>query len=226
MDNNILHGRSPDLYGFLVLVDHNIPASEIWNQLEYWSKEYISFGTERTRVFHKIVDETIEYQTGIDCEDGYAPPFCHKGCSNCCYQPAACTDEEAGLIFKYTMENRIDIDFGRLERQLKYIDFDKTGNFTGLTNWNNQTDSDQACVFLDSNDATCRIWEVRPFVCRVHMAEKSDRYCRSFNGVPDPNARGIHYPACSYILSAIFTIHHDSTGIMMNRLLLNLKTIA
>lgn len=223
MDKNILNGRYPDLYGFLILVDHNIPADEVWNQLQFWSEQYLDFGENRTQICHRIIDEVIEYQAELDRQDGFHPPFCHRGCSNCCYQPVACTDEEAQLIYKYCSDNNIFIDFEKFERQQKYIEFDSYNNFTGRTTWDDQVGEDQSCVFLDSDDQACTIWDVRPFVCRVHMAEKTDRYCRSINGVPDPRASGIHYPACSYILSSIFTIHHDSVGKMMGQLLLSQK---
>ncbi len=223
MDKNILHDRYPVLYGYLILVDHKIPAEEIWHQLKFWSEEYLSFGENRTRIFRKIIDEAIEYQMELDKQDGYRPCFCHKGCSNCCYQGVACTDDEAALIYKYCLENKIFIDFEKLERQQQYIELDSDSNIHEKTTWNDQTDRDQSCVFLDKSDESCMIWEVRPFVCRVHMAEKTDEYCKSINGIPDPRAIGIHYPVCSYILSSIFTIHHDSVGKMMGKLLLDLN---
>jgi len=223
MDKNILNGRTPDLYGFLILVDHKIPAEEIWNQLQFWSEQYLVFGENRTQICHKIIDETIEYQAELDKQDGYRPYYCHKGCSNCCYQPVACTDEESQLIYKYCSDNKIYIDFEKLERQQGFMEFDSSNNFNGRTTWNNQAEGDQACVFLDNRDETCTIWDVRPFVCRVHLAEKTSQYCKSSNGIPDPNAIGIHYPVCSYILSSIFTIHHDSVGKMMGRMLLDQK---
>ena len=76
MDKNILKGRYPDLYGFLVLIDHDIPAVEIWNQLQFWSEQYLEFGENRTGICHKIIDQAIEYQIEIDKQDGYRPPFC------------------------------------------------------------------------------------------------------------------------------------------------------
>jgi hypothetical protein len=57
-------------------------------------------------------------------------------------------------------------------------------------------------------------------VCRVHLAEKTNEHCRSRNGVPDPEALGIHHPVSSYILSSIFTIHHETIGKTMGKLLL------
>ena len=94
---------------------------------------------------------------------------------------------------------------------------------TGITTWNNQKEEDQSCVFLNSTEKSCAIWEERPFVCRVHLAEKTDHYCKPHNGVINPNVRGITYLDWSYILTAIFTIHKNSIKKTMGRLLLNLK---
>ena len=87
-------------------MDHNIPAEDIWDQLKLWSELYLDFGENRTRICHRIINQVIEYQIEIDKQNGYRPPFCYKGCSNCCYQPIACTDEEAQLINKYYAENK------------------------------------------------------------------------------------------------------------------------
>jgi Fe-S-cluster containining protein len=221
MDKNILKGDYPNLYGYLILVGHEIPPDEIWNQLRFWSEEYLSFGENRTQICHRIIDEAIEYQVELDKQEGYRPYFCSRGCSNCCYQPVACTDEEAQLIYRYCSDNNITIDFEKIERQQKYIKFDSNNNFYGRTTWDDQPAEDQSCIFLNKNDQSCIIWSVRPFVCRVHLAEKTDEFCRSVNGVPNPQASGIHYPITSYILSSIFTIHSDSVGKMMGRLLMN-----
>jgi Fe-S-cluster containining protein len=223
MDRNILHGSYPDLYGYLILVDHDVPAEEIWNQLQDWSQQYLDFGKNRTGMCHRIIDQAIAYQMEIDAREGLPAIYCHRGCSHCCYQPVACTDEEAQLIHRYCADNKVHIDYDKLERQHGFMEFDSSGNFTGVTNWDDQPEKDQSCIFLDAATQTCNIWEVRPFVCRAHLAVHTNRHCRSHNGVPDPEAVGIHYPVCSYILSSIFTIHHDSIGKMMTRLLLNLK---
>ena len=225
MDTYILKGAYPDLYGFLILVDHTIPAGEIWNQLRFWSEQYLNAGNNRTHQFHKIIDEEIAVQIEADKRNGYRPYFCYKGCSHCCYQPVAGTDEEAQLIYSYCADNKISIDFKKIQRQMNYITVDPNNDFTGETNWNDQNENDQACVFLDKNDESCIIWNVRPFVCRSHLAEKTNEYCKSYNGVPNPNASGIHYLTCSYILSSIFTIHHNSIGKMMGKLLLDTSQI-
>lgn len=220
MDKNILKSRQPDLYGYLILVDHKISANEIWDMLQYWSEQYLNAGVHRTLIFHRIIDDEISDQIEADIQKGFRPYFCYKGCANCCYQPVACTDEEAQLIYRYCKDQKIDIDFDKIQRQIRYMQFDSLGDFTGETNWNEQNEEDQSCIFLNKDDQTCSIWMARPFVCRVHIAEKTNQYCKTFNGAVDPNARGIHYPQCSYILSSVFTIHHDSIGKMMGPLLL------
>lgn len=220
MDKTILKGRYPDLFGYLVLVEHSIPAEEIWTQLHFWSEQYLSCGSHRTERFHEIIDEKIEQQLELDKQAGYHLPFCHKGCSNCCYQPVLCTHEEAQLVSAYCAEHRIPIDYETLSKQLTVLDAASGNEGGSLPTWDEQAEAEQACVFLDREEGICRIWKVRPYVCRVHLAEKTNEHCRSRGGVPNPLARGIHYPVCSYILSSIFSIHHDSIGKTMGRLLL------
>ena len=219
MDEHVLGGRYPDLYGYLVLVDHGIPAAEVWDRLRHWTEKYLSYGSDRTQRFHEIVDETIAFQTGIDVRDGYSPPYCRIGCTGCCCQPVACTDEEAELIFEYSAERGIPIDLEKIGRQDRHLEYDRNDDFTGETTWDDQPDEDRACAFLDTNAGSCTIWPVRPFVCRAQLAEGTNAHCRPHNGVPDPQSRAIHFPEASYILSAVFTVHHDSVGKMLCRLL-------
>lgn len=223
MDEQVLHGRYPVLYGFLIEVDHEIPAGEVWDRLWYWTKRYCDSGSDRSVRFQQLVDEVIEHQSRLDSEQGYPPAYCHKGCANCCYQNVACTGEEALQIYKFCKDGGIPIDFEKLSRQRAHLQFDQNGDFTGITDWDEQPDSDRSCVFLDNEQRICRIWPVRPLVCRLHLAEKTDAYCKTSNGAIDTRAAGIHYPECSYIASAVFTAHHDSIGKTMNALLLARK---
>jgi len=211
------------LYGRLSEDIEDIPAKAFWKELRAVAESYLGGGPERTEVFHRRVDASLEALLQRDQRFGYPPPFCHKGCSNCCHELVYCTAEEARLIHAHCREAAIAIDHAKLARQLQHVETDARLDHTGGTTWNDQEAADQACVFLDPADGSCTIWPVRPMVCRVHLAEGTDAHCRPHNGRENPEARGISYPELSYILSAIFTIHRDSIKKTMGRLLLDLN---
>lgn len=214
------------LYGLIQTEMESIPAAEFWKKLRIVAENYLESGQERTRIFHELVDQTIEQLTARDQRLGYAAPYCHKGCCDCCHEPVYCTDDEATEIQEYCQAQGLVIDYAKLSRQLDYVEFDHLGNHTGGSTWNDQDKADQSCIFLDPLDRACRIWPVRPFVCRMHLAEGSNQYCAPHNGAENPNARGINYIELSYILSAIFTIHRDSIRKTLGKLLLATKPAA
>ena len=210
-------------YGRLAEELDDLPPEEVGRELRAVAEKYLAFGPDRAAIFQRILDETLEALLTRDQRFGYPPPFCHRGCSNCCHELVYCTSEEALGILRHCRGKTIPIDRAKLERQLRHVDFDAAGDHTGGTTWNDQPEADQSCVFLDPADGSCRIWPVRPMVCRVHLAEATDAHCRPCNGVPDPEARGISHLETAYILSAIFTLHRDSVKKTMGRLLLDLN---
>jgi Fe-S-cluster containining protein len=195
------------------------PAT-FWGDFRRLAEAYLGHGPGRTQAWHERIDRLLEQLIERDQRYGYPPPFCSKGCCNCCHEPVYCTGEEAGEILEHCRREGIAIDAAKLERQLAWLEVDGARDHTGTTRWNDQPEADQSCVFLDPAEGACRIWQVRPFVCRVHLAEGTGDYCRPRNGVPDPRARGISYPEWSYVLSVIFTIHQDSIRKSLGRLLL------
>jgi len=223
MEEHILGEGDLLLYGRLSEEMYSISPVVIWKELRAVAEKYLTCGADRTGIFHRIVDETIEALTERDKRFNYLPPFCHKGCSNCCHELVYCTSEEAWHIYDHCLEAGIEIDNAKLERQLKHVETDEHRDHTGVTTWNDQEEADHACAFLDKADGSCAIWPARPLVCRVHLAERTDEYCMPHNGQENPKAYGINYIELSYILSAIFTIHRDSIKKTMGRLLLELK---
>jgi len=223
MEDHVLGEGDLLLYGRLAEEFQALPPAALWKELKNVAEKYLAGGPERTEAFHRIVDETIDALVARDQRFGYPPPFCHKGCCNCCHELVYCTSEEARGIHAHCLAAGIAIDRARLERQLKHVETDANLDHTGATSWNDQEEGDQACVFLDPADGACRIWPVRPMVCRAHLAEGTDAHCRPHNGRENPEARGISYLELGYILSAIFTIHRDSIKKTMGRLLLDLE---
>ena len=223
LEERVLGAGDLVLYGRLAEEFGELPPGEIWKQLRTVAESYLAGGADRAAEVHRQVDATLETLLARDQRFGYPPPFCHKGCCNCCHELVYCTAEEARRIHRHCREAGIGIDRARLERQLRHVETDGQLDHTGGTSWNDQVPADQACVFLDPADGSCRIWPVRPLVCRVHLAELTDAHCRPHNGREDPEARGISYLETSYILSAVFTIHRDSIKKTMGRLLLYLE---
>ena len=220
MEEHVLGESDLLVYGRLSEEISDIDPAVLWKELRGVAENYLNCDGDRTVIFHRIVDETIDALTARDKRFNYPLPFCHKGCSNCCHELVYCTSEEALHIHNYCQEKGIEIDYAKLERQLKHVEVDEHFDHTGVTTWNDQDKADEACVFLDRTDGVCTVWQARPFVCRVHLAEGTNEFCMPHNGQVNPRAIGINYIELSYILSAIFTIHRDSIKKTMGRLLL------
>lgn len=216
---HILNKNKLFLYGTLASELETVEIKKFWKDFRKIAEDYMC-QENRSIAYHEKIDILLNLLIERDVRYGYPRPFCYKGCANCCNEVVACTDEEATLIVEYCNENNIEIDYDKLQRQLKFISFDLNRNHSGETNWSEQTAEDQSCIFLDPFGHFCRIWKHRPFVCRVHLAESTNKYCKPHNGVQDARAIGICYPEWSYILSVIFTIHSDSIKKTMGQLLL------
>lgn len=220
MEKHILKGGDIFFYGSLFEEMNEIPPEEFWRKFREVSESYLKAGPQRSQIFHDLIDKQLDALIDRDKRYGYPPPYCHKGCCDCCHEVIYCTDEEAELIHHYCLEKNIEIDFNKIKRQLQFIETDQNLDHTGITTWNDQKLEDQSCVFLDKIEGSCQVWDVRPFVCRVHLAEGTNQYCKPHNGVTNPEARGINYPEWSYVLTAIFTIHKDSIKKTLGRLLI------
>lgn len=211
------------LYGNLQHELEDVSPETVWRELRKAAEPYLGGGKLRTRALHERIDGTIEALIARDVRFGYPPPFCHKGCSNCCHELVYCTPEEAQGIHDFCLQQDLAIDYAKLARQLGHVEFDAHGDHTGGTTWNDQARDDQSCIFLSKDDQGCTIWPVRPSVCRAHLAEGTDEFCGPHNGIENPEARGIDYVELDYILSAVFTIHRDTIKRTMGRLLMELR---
>jgi Fe-S-cluster containining protein len=220
MEEHVLGEGDLLVYGRLAEELDDLASEVLWKELRAVAEEYLACGPDRTAIFHRRVDAILDSLTERDKRFGYPPPFCHRGCSNCCHELVYCTSEEAAHILAHCQQVGIEINYARLERQLKHVETDARLDHTGATTWNDQVEADQACAFLDPADGSCTIWAARPLVCRVHLAEGTAEYCRPCNGQVNPLAKGISYPELSYVLTAIFTIHRDSIRKTIGRLLL------
>lgn len=219
---HVLGEGGMQLYGCLSQLYEEIAPEEFWPKLRRVAEIYLSAGPERARITQEMVDTQIEALVARDVRYGYAAPFCHEGCCACCHEPVYCTDEEARLLQTFCAERGLVIDGDKLRRQLSFLGLDEEGLHTGESRWNDQPRADQSCVFLDAAKGSCRVWPVRPLVCRAHLAEGSSEFCAPHNGEINARASGIDYIELSYILSVVFTLHRNSIRKTLGGLLLEL----
>lgn len=99
------------------------------------------------RNIYKAADEANESLVGkISCK---------KGCAHCCHIRVSCTPLEAKMIYAYCVQHDIPID----EEKLKAVaDLDQDEYMFS---------PQKRCTFL-ADDNTCKIYEVRPIMCRNH----------------------------------------------------------
>lgn len=211
------------LYGNLLEELEGGSTETPWKAFRGIAERYLAAGPNGTTHIHEEVDALIEALIQRDQRFGYPPPFCHRGCANCCHELVYCTSSEAAGIQAFCQARGLEIDYDKASRQLEYVAFDSQGNHTGATTWNDQAPEDQSCLFLDPVEKSCRVWPVRPLVCRVHLAEETDRHCAPHNGVENSEARGINHLELAMILTVVFTLHRDSIKRTLGRLLLEAR---
>lgn len=98
--------------------------------------------------------------------------YCHRGCSNCCYQPVMASKLEKERINRFCEEEGIALDFKHVTRRQEAI-----RNFTCQKEWQKLRREEMACPYLNTDSGTCRIYEVRPLLCRNFFALNTDKYC-------------------------------------------------
>ena len=120
------------------------------------------------RALYKAIDDS---NTGFN-ERGEPKVTCKKGCSFCCNIKVESTQPEVDLIFDYMRDKKIKVSQKQLEGQIP------------LTVENHFMSPFRKCVFL-SDEGTCKVYEVRPFVCRNYFSVGDPNECD-----PDQHPKG------------------------------------
>lgn len=94
---------------------------------------------------------------------------CKRGCAACCHQSVACTEQEAIRIANYVFQKGIQLDEDRLQKQRLSLK-------ESLRTFQLLTYEERTCIFL-GEDLACRIYPVRPLVCRRHVVQNEARWC-------------------------------------------------
>lgn len=96
------------------------------------------------------------------------PLPCRSGCAACCCQWVGASQAETAVVVDYINRHNITVDMDRLRAQCKFNDPDEYWSHYGELG---------PCVFL-GDDKLCRIYDVRPLVCRgYYVAERDNSKC-------------------------------------------------
>ncbi len=112
------------------------------------------------------------------------PPPCTAGCSQCCYHNFFISDIEFKLILEELKKwntNQLEKLFLTVSEQINYVKTNFPEEYTNLqengTNKKNIVEKQiknmsesfgLPCPLLDKESGRCRIYDVRPFICRIH----------------------------------------------------------
>lgn len=113
-------------------------------------------GKERARFFQTAVDQVI-----ASLEE--QKPSCKMGCSACCSMAIAVTAEEAQLLSDTAKERGVTINQQDLEEQRR---------------WGSKDYGKSHCVILDKGTGACRLYDVRPMVCRRYAVTSDPAFCK------------------------------------------------
>lgn len=146
--------------------------TQVEERLVHYTKEYKkhSLNADIPSVvysFYKFMDTKIASKI-----DGYLPNkiSCKKGCSFCCEIHVNISKHEATLLHKLINEDKLEIDYEKVERQSK----------KNYKTWRELDPEDRKCVFLKNNE--CSIYDYRPGVCRKYMVVSEPLDCNVNNG--------------------------------------------
>lgn len=149
-------------------------VAEILNMTVIFHKRYSEMTDVEQRVlaFHNDMDELIQKKLFLQNPALANRIACKKGCAGCCSQPIDVTKSESELLIKTAQANNVTINLEQLERQ----------RYLTTANWTETLSLEQgSCVFLDTKEGICLIWEHRPSVCRNFFVADSSDHCNIFS---------------------------------------------
>ncbi|NMD72659.1 hypothetical protein HHO41_20700 [Bacillus sp. DNRA2] len=116
---------------------------------------------------------------------------CKKGCSSCCYHNFSITDIEFKLILRelsnwpmedvFKLKEEIESITNIIQRNFPdfFLTLEKDGTGKSLDLMLKQTSNstfDIPCPFLEVNKGTCKIYDTRPMICRLHGTTFYEKY--------------------------------------------------
>jgi len=148
-------------------------------------------GLERGHALHQMMDHELK------AASQYAIS-CHKGCSGCCHYEVEITRNEA-VVLQDAVQRGVLIDFKLLHLQAQ--------RERRSPEWRRFGSADNRCVFLAENGA-CRVYDVRPSICRKHLVSTPAADCTTDGATVSP----IQVLLAEILLSAELSIDGNQFG--------------
>ncbi len=117
---------------------------------------------------------------------------CQKGCHHCCYHPISLSTLEMNNI----IQDNPFFDVSRLLAQKNHFDRDAPISY-----------KNRACIFLDSNEGVCTIYEARPLICRLTHVSSLPENCHWEN--EEKQIEHLPVTKAALLVGAFYMIHPD-----------------
>lgn len=135
--------------------------------LKKYKKLLLQLDNERSERFSKVKKIYKFIDTHND-EIFKNDTVCTKGCAYCCYMNVDITEVEASYIAEYTKKT--------LNENINSSTHADVSKYSGIP-----------CPFLDVNNSSCTIYDLRPSVCRMYHVFESSEKCKEGEGQEEIN---------------------------------------
>jgi Fe-S-cluster containining protein len=148
-------------------------------------------GLQRGTALHQMMDRELKAASQF-------PTSCHRGCSGCCHYEVEITRNEA-IVLCDAVKRGVEIDHERLHLQ--------ASRERRSPEWKRFGSTDNRCVFLAA-DGACRVYDIRPSICRKHMVSTPAANCSKDGAMVAP----IQVLLAEILLSAELSISENEFG--------------
>lgn len=182
---------------------YNMKDKDLEKFLDVHKEQLVKLSMEYTPVFIELfkshgIQGVVEsaYQTLDDINEKSGlneRSTCSSGCHFCCYGEIFVGEFEASYICSFIDQFKIPINKEHVEKQtskpfhrLKY--------------------ADKKCSMIDS-EGKCSIYNIRPFICRIHNSSVDPKRCDESNGTP--NSEILRTVESLAIITAVFNVSSE-----------------
>jgi len=149
-------------------------------------------GSERAQVTQQLIDEQNLLNSHIKIS-------CQKGCGACCHLEVEITADDANLLARSILQQKIPYDKARLQEQAQRSRLDSA--------WKKGVVAANRCVMLGDDNA-CSNYENRPATCRKLSVTSPPEYCAPSDQPPVP----VIAPMSEIIMSASISFSDNEFG--------------